>query len=258
VTGNDWAVGFTVGAILEYLKGNDQTFFQDGRIGFSYRSAITHEIQGNAQFREVPLVTAPGAPIQFPSPNLFEDIFVNQRASARLNLPDIYHFSIYQRFLQRLALMGDIQWTRWSRLQAIAVNFEDTRTPSVPIQLNYQDSARFAIGLEWYAAKNLTCRCGFAYDHTPVTSAAFRIPQLPDNDQYTLSVGLRWSPTKWMDVDLGYAHIFIPEAQTDVTDNQGHVLLGNFSTVANLASASVTIHWSGAHEEEKTQLPSSK
>jgi hypothetical protein len=42
-------------AILEYLKGDENSFFQDGRVGFSYRAAITQEIQGNAQFRSVPI-----------------------------------------------------------------------------------------------------------------------------------------------------------------------------------------------------------
>jgi long-chain fatty acid transport protein len=257
VTGNDWAIGFTIGAILEYLKGNGESFLQEGRIGFSYRSAVTHEIQGHAQFRGVPPVTAAGAPVQFPSPNLFRDIFLDQAASARLNLPDIYHFSIYQRFLRQLALMGDIEWTGWSRLQSIAIKFDNPGTPNAPIKLNYQDSIRLAIGLEWFATKNLTCRCGFAYDQTPITSAAFRIPQLPDNDQYTLSLGLRYSPTRWMDIDVGYAHLFIPEGQGDVADSQGHILRGNFSTASNLVSVGLTVHWGGP-QQEKIIAPSSK
>lgn len=102
VTGNNWGVGFTLGAILEYLKGDENSFFQDGRVGFSYRSPITQQIQGNAQFRSIPILTAPGAPVQIPVPNLFAGTFFDQAASANLNLPDIYHFSIYQRFLRQL------------------------------------------------------------------------------------------------------------------------------------------------------------
>jgi long-chain fatty acid transport protein len=257
VAGNNWTVGYTLGAILEYLKDNDQTFLQDGRVGFSYRSAITHEIQGNAQFRGVPTVTAPAAPIQFPSPNLFTNTFFDQGASAQLNLPDIYHFSVYQRFLKHLALMGDIEWNRWSRLQSIAIKFDNAGTPSVPIRLNYEDSLRFAIGLEWYATRNLTCRCGFAYDQTPVPSAAFRTLQLPDSDQYTLSFGFRWSPTRWMDIDVGYLHIFLPEGHSDVADGHGHIVRGNFSTALNLLGAGTTVRWGGA-KEERIVAPSPK
>jgi long-chain fatty acid transport protein len=245
VTGNNWAAGFSFGAIFEYFKDNESGFFQAGRLGFSYRSAITHEIDGHVQFRNVPAITAPGAPVQFPSPNLFQDIFIEQGASAQLDLPDIYHFSIYQRFLRQLALLADIQWTRWSRLQSITVNFSNPGTPTASTPLNYEDSGRYSIGLEWSAMKNLTFRCGFAYDQTPVRSAQFRIPQLPDSDQYTLAVGFRWAPIHSMDIDFGYAHIFLPESNSDVVDKQGHILTGKFSTAANLVGASVTLRWGG-------------
>jgi long-chain fatty acid transport protein len=250
VSGNSWGVGFTLGAILEYLKGDENSFFQDGRVGFSYRSPITQQIQGNAQFRSVPILTAPGVPVQFPVPNLFAGTFFDQEASASLNLPDIYHFSIYQRFLRQLALMSDVEWVRWSRLQSVAIKFSNAGTPSASIKLNYADSTRLAIGLEWFATKNLTCRCGFAYDRTPVTSAAFRIPQLPDNDQYTLSLGIRWSPTQFMDIDLGYAHMFIPQGESDVRDNQGHIFHGRFSTASNLVSIGATVRWARPREEK--------
>jgi long-chain fatty acid transport protein len=63
VTGNDWSVGFTLGALVEYCKGSDQSFFQDGRFGVSYRSGIDHTIEGGAEFRGVPAITAAGAPV---------------------------------------------------------------------------------------------------------------------------------------------------------------------------------------------------
>ena len=53
--GDDWEVGFTVGAIFEYLKGDEIPCLQEGRIGFSYRSGIEHDIRGSAQFSEVPV-----------------------------------------------------------------------------------------------------------------------------------------------------------------------------------------------------------
>jgi long-subunit fatty acid transport protein len=123
---------------------------------------------------------------------VFTDTFFDQGASAQLSLPDIYHFSIYQRFLRHLALMGDIEWTRWSRLQSIAIKFENAGTP-----------------------------------------------------------------TRWMDIDVGYLHIFLPEGHADVADNHGHIVHGNFSTAANLISAGTTVRW-GSAREEKIIAPSQK
>ncbi|HEY2140184.1 MAG TPA: outer membrane protein transport protein, partial [Chthoniobacterales bacterium] len=141
ISGDDWSVGFTVGALFEYLKpGDDNGCLQDGRIGFSYRSAIDHTLEGNAEFRRVPLITAPGAPVQFPAPTAFQDIFFNQGATATLDLPDIFHASIYQRFARQFAVLGDVTWTHWSRLQEVPIVFDNPGTPTNVLTINYDDA----------------------------------------------------------------------------------------------------------------------
>jgi long-chain fatty acid transport protein len=248
VTGNDWSVGFTLGAIFEYWKGGNQSFFQEGRVGVSYRSAINHTLQGNASFRDVPLISAAGAPVQFPQPNAFQDIFFDQNVTAQLDLPEIYHFGLYQRFEHQFAVMGDIAWTRWSRLQSVPIVFQNAATPSSTVQLNYKDSLRYAVGFEWYATKNFTLRLGFAYDETPIQSENFRTPRIPDSNRYFLSAGLRWSPTHFMDIDVGYAHLFVQDPTVDFTDSQGHELRGKFDAAGDVVSAAVTFRWGGSRE----------
>jgi long-chain fatty acid transport protein len=211
-TGNDWSVGFALGALVEYCKGSDESFFQDGRFGVSYRSGIDHTIEGRAEFRGVPAITTAGAPVQFPMPALFQDLFFSQNATAQLNLPAILHFSLYQRFDRQFAVMGDIAWTQWSRLQSVPIVFQNPATPPNALKTNYEDTIRYSIGFEWYARKDLTLRLGFAYDETPIKSAEFRSPRIPDNNRYFLAAGVRWSPTHFMDLDVGYAHLFVQDA----------------------------------------------
>jgi long-chain fatty acid transport protein len=248
VTGDDWSLGFTLGAIFEYWKGNDDSFFQDGRFGVSYRSGINHTLKGNVSFRDVPAITAAGAPVQFPQPGAFQDIFFNQNATAQLDLPEIYHFSLYQRFERQFAIMGDIAWTRWSRLQTVPIVFQNAATPTTVLELDYKDAVRYAIGFEWYPTKNFTFRLGFAYDETPIQSANFRTPRIPDSNRYFLSAGLRWSPTRFMDFDIGYAHLFVQDPTVDFTDSQGHELEGKFDAAVDIVSASVTFRWGGPRE----------
>lgn len=253
ITGDDWSVGFTLGALLEYRKTTDRdSFLQDGRIGFSYRSPIDHTLEGDADFRRVPLITATGAPVQFPNPTAFQDIFFSQGGRADLSLPDIYHFSIYQGFARQFAVLGDITWTRWSRLRTVPIVFENAGTPSTILDINYEDALRYAIGFEWYACKRLTLRTGFAYDETPIRSAEFRTPRIPDNDRYFVSAGLRWTVTDYMDVDLGYAHLFVDEPRSEFTDNQGHQLRGAYDAQVDIVSASVTFRWGGPRETMQT------
>jgi long-chain fatty acid transport protein len=259
ITGNDWGVGFTLGALFEYFKEGEGTgFLQDGRIGFSYRSAIDHTLEGDAAFRRVPLITAPGAPVQFPTPTAFQDIFFNQGASAALDLPDIFHFSIYQRFAQHFAILGDVAWTRWSRLQDVPIVFQNPGTPTTVLNINYQDAMRYAVGFEWYACKNVTLRIGGAYDETPIRSPQFRTPRIPDNNRYFLSFGGRWSPKSWMDIDVGYAHLFVNDPRSDFTDTQGHELIGTYDAHVDIISASVTIRWGGPRQVTETYAKDSK
>jgi long-chain fatty acid transport protein len=245
VTGNDWSVGFTLGALVEYCKGSDQSFFQDGRFGVSYRSGIDHTIEGHAEFRGVPAITAAGAPVQFPMPALFQDLFFDQNATAQLDLPAILHFSLYQRFDRQFAVLGDITWTQWSRLQSVPIVFQNPATPPSILKANYGDAMRYSTGFEWYARKNLTLRLGFAYDQTPIQSAEFRSPRVPDNNRYFIATGVRWSPTHFMDLDVGYAHLFVQDAGVDFTDSQGHDLRGKIDAAINIVSAAVTFRWGG-------------
>jgi len=142
--------------------------------------------------------------------------------------------------------MSDIMWTQWSHLQSVPIVFRNPAIPPNVLKANYDDTLRYSAGFEWYARKNLTLRLGFAYDETPIESAMFRSPRIPDNNRYFLAAGLRWSPTHFMDLDVGYAHLFVQDAGVDFTDAQGHDLRGKLDAAVDIASAAVTFRWGGS------------
>ena len=262
ISGDDWSLGFNVGALFEYRKmgEGEDSFLQDGRIGVSYRSKIDHTIEGDAEFRRVPFFVTPGAPpvgASLPF-DLFTSIFYDQGATADLSLPDILHFSLYQRFAHKFALMGDVSWTHWSRLQQVPIVFENAATPANILNINYDDAMRYSLGFEWYPCKNLTFRMGGAYDETPIQSPELRTPRIPDNNRYWLSFGAKYSPKDWLDIDVGYAHIFVDDPQSNFTDNQGHQLIGTYDAHVDIVSASVTIKWGGPREKTSIYAKDSK
>ncbi|MDQ6622541.1 MAG: outer membrane protein transport protein, partial [Verrucomicrobiota bacterium] len=136
----------------------------------------------------------------------------------------------------------------WSRLQSVPIVFANPGTPASVLEINYDDARRYAVGLEWYATRTLTLRTGFSYDETPIRSAEFRTPRIPDNNRYFISAGLRWAATNWMDVDLGYAHLFVDDPRVDLLDTQGHALIGKFDASVDIVSAAVTFKWGGRRE----------
>jgi hypothetical protein len=51
-----------------------------------------------------------------------------------------------------------------------------------------------------------------------------------------------------MDVDVGYAHLFVQDPRVEVIDKQGHELRGNFDASLDIVSAAVTFRWGGPRE----------
>ncbi|MFN2622193.1 MAG: OmpP1/FadL family transporter [Chthoniobacterales bacterium] len=262
ITGDDWDYGFTVGALLEYRQegeGEDD-FLQDGRIGVSFRSKIDHTLEGDAEFRRVPLIAAPGAPPlpAFPQPGAFQAVFFNQGVTAQLPLPEILHFSLYQRFCHKFAFMGDVQWTNWSRLKEVPIVFANPGTPENILNINYEDAMRYSVGFEWYACKSFTLRIGGAYDETPIQGPEFRTPRIPDNNRCWVTFGAKYSPCEWLDLDVGYAHIFVDDPTSNFADSQGHQLIGTYDAHVDIVSASATIKWGGPREKTTTYAKDSK
>jgi long-chain fatty acid transport protein len=128
----------------------------------------------------------------------------------------------------------------------VPIVFENPGAPASVLTINYDDAIRYSLGFEWYATRALTLRTGFACDETPIASAAFRTPRIPDNDRYFLSAGLKWSMTSFLDFDLAYAHLFVNQAGVDLLDDQGHLLHGYFDASVDIVSASLTFRWGRA------------
>lgn len=260
--GDDWSVGWNGGVILEFIKkGEHLGPLDDARLGFSYRSGITHTLDGYVKFNRVPAG--------------FDALgFVGQDASADLKLPEVFHFSLYQRFLRRFAIVGDLAWTRWSRLQTVPINYSnpvsqanlatDPRLGRPGLDLKYSDAFRYAGGFEFYPTDKLTLRVGAAYDQSPITNKETRSPRIPDGDRVFVGTGFKYTVASFnapivkhveADIDFGYAHLFVPnDPQVDVTDTQLHRLVGSYNAHVDIVSASLTLRY-GPREQAPRPAP---
>jgi len=85
----------------------------------------------------------------------------------------------------------------------------------------------------------------------PVANArvsAHRGPQAPVDAYSGPSGGFRLSLPCFMDIDVGYAHLFVEDPTVDFTDSQGHELRGKFDAAVDVVSAAVTFRWGGSRE----------
>lgn len=194
VTGNDTAVGFQVGMQWEPRAGT--------RLGLAFRSAVFHDLTGDATFEGVPLPLS--------------SAFASTGGSAKLVTPETVTLGLTQRIDDRWTLLSGLEWTNWSRFRELVVAFDNGRPASITEQ-RWQDSVFASVGAEYRWSQDLSLRAGFAYDQTPVRDAN-RTPRIPDADRYWLSVGASYQIHRNITLSTAYTHIFADDASISLQD----------------------------------------
>jgi len=192
------------------------------RLGAAFRSAVFHELKGDATFEAVPV------------PLNLSPAFAATSARAKLVTPETLTLGLSQKLDDRTTLLAGAEWTNWSRFQALVVQFGNGRAPSVTEE-RWRDSWFLSLGGEYRWDEKLTLRAGFAYDQSPV-GAAERTPRIPDNDRYWLSVGASYAWRPDVILSAGYTHIFVQDAKVNLADpgpGNSNLLRGNLSSTYN-------------------------
>jgi long-chain fatty acid transport protein len=230
---DDWGYGYNLGLLYRF---NDRT-----RIGLSYRSKVDQDLSGDADFSYDAKVAAWIA--ASPVPTWFQD----GGAGASVTLPASASLSIYHQATDKLALMADVGWTGWSDLPELRITFDSGQDDSVTT-LNWDDAWQFGIGASYKVDNKLTLRCGTMYDQTPIPSAKYRTPRLPDQDRLWTNVGASYAMNERMSFDFAYAHLFmmgngdINQEATGENATRGG-LKGEFDNTGNILSAQLNYSW---------------
>lgn len=196
--GDDASLGWNAGALL--------TLSPAMRVGISYRSAVSHTLEGSIN----------GAtPIK-----------------ADLKLPDTFILSVWQQVSDRWEAMGDLSYTRWSSLKSLDIYNRGNGAFLASETFNYDNSWRFAWGAAYKATDAVKLKFGIAYDRTPVGNAD-RSARVPDNDRLWLSLGGQWNAGRQGRFDLGYSYLYLKDPGIDQTRN-GMTLRGSYDASAHL------------------------
>lgn len=197
---DDWGFGFTLGLTLEPRKGT--------RIGVGYRSEVSHTLSGDVDFD---LGTGVGGAVSGAT-----GAFVDGGAKADIDLPEQVTFGIHQDLTDDLSIMGEVQWTHWSGIDELRVEFDNPAQPDDVTQQSWDNSWFFALGGSYRPSEDWTVKLGLAFDQSPVPERT-RSPRIPDEDRYWLSGGVSYQPSDWFSLSLGYTHIFMPDADIDLS-----------------------------------------
>lgn len=230
---DDWGFGYNLGILYQF---NDST-----RIGLSYRSEVDQDLSGDAYFSYDANVAAMIAASPYSS------WFQNGGAGSSVTLPDSASLSLFHQATDKLALMANVGWTGWSSLPELRITFDSGQIDSVTT-LNWDDAWQFGIGATYKYNKKLTLRCGTMYDQTPIPSAEYRTPRLPDQDRLWANLGASYAMNERMSFDFAYSHLFmmgsgdINQNPTGENSTRGG-LVGEFDNTGNIFSAQVNYKW---------------
>lgn len=176
------------------------------KLGFSYRSKVKHDLEGD--------ITASGPA----APMLNSAGLAGVDAKVSVDLPDTFIASLAQGVEERWELLADVSWTGWSSLNVLPIyRSSGVQSGSVADTLatRFQDTWRVALGARYRYDERWLLKFGVAYDESPVRDAERRLTALPDNDRIWVSLGARWSPDRDNRVDFGLAYLFINDTRID-------------------------------------------
>lgn len=212
--GNDTSVGWTIGALADYGMT---------KIGFSYRSAIDHDIAGDVRFEAVPPL--------FAAQGLFQD----GSASAAIETPAKASLSFAHQLNARWTISGDITWMGWSSFDTLRIDFENPKQDNIEQPEHWQDTWRYSVGVDWRYNDAWTLRGGLAYDEAAMEDQ-FRTPRLPGDARKWLALGATWHLGD-MDLDIGYAHLFVgDDIRIDQVGQTHDHLVGTYEVATDIWS----------------------
>ncbi|MCB5188980.1 outer membrane protein transport protein [Methylobacillus caricis] len=219
--GDDLSWGFNLGVIYRPWEGTS--------LGASYRSHIKHKLEGEASFRRSGAIDqiAPLAARLSGS-----DI------TANLSMPENVSLSVVQSLTERLELLADVTWTKWSRFKELRVKFDSGVEDNVTTT-KWDDSYRVSLGGNYRYNDQLTLRAGVAYDQTPVPSSSHRTPRIPDADRTWFAVGASWKLDPFNTIEVGYAYLRMKDSGMNHSSEGAvrHNVQGEFSSRVDILSA---------------------
>jgi len=187
--GNGWDYGYNVGA----------QFHPDQRlsIGVSYRSAVTHHLDGSINIAglEGPLAAENGDP----------------RAKAKFTTPWFGTVGARYKITDQLTVNAQVQRIGWSEFSTI------TTTSALGVMNTaegYRDTTTAAVGLEYAINPKWTVRTGAQYDPTP-TNPADRSAGVPDGNRWLVTAGTTVKPRSWLALDFAIAWIDFEGSRID-------------------------------------------
>lgn len=195
--GGDPAVGFIAGVMY---KGERLG------LGFMYRHKVTLKFNdASAKFKVYDDIDPAGVGA------VAKGLFVDQKGSAEINIPNYFTVGIYYKLLENLGAEIAYAWYGWSTFEKIDLVFEDDRLNQT-IPEDYKNEYQLRFGAHYDVNESFQIRAGYIYDRTPQPIESVS-PLLPDDTRSDFTFGVGYTTGKFK-IDAGYMFVDIGRRST--------------------------------------------
>ncbi len=228
ISGSNWSYGWNAGLLYN--------FSETQRLGLSYRSAVTQDIDGKANF------TVPGEATALIDSS---GAFIDTDAKAKVTLPASVSISYWQQLDPKIAVMADATWTNWAVFEELRIQYDNPNQPDSVTTENWQDSWRVALGMNYTLDESVMLRAGLALDQSVITDERYRTPRIPDGERRWLSLGARYRISDETVLNAGYSHLFVDTLEMNNTLESSiptlqSTLKGSYEASVNIFSLQLT------------------
>ena len=164
--------------------------------------------------------------------------FVALSLRARATLPDTIAVGGQHDVTDALTLAAEATWTNWARFGELRVKFGSAQ-PDLAADTDWEASWRVALGSIYQVSDEVTVRGGIALEETPIKNATHRIPRIPDDDRLWLGAGFDYELDDSLSLGISYAHLFVQDADVNVTSSTGQTLVGDYDNSVDIVSMQV-------------------
>ncbi len=217
LTGDDFGYGFNFGVLF--------TPDESTRIGLHYRSNIKLSLKGDADFMVPSALDA-----------YFGSVFTDQGGGVSLNLPDTAQLSAHRYITPEWAVMADVFHTWWDKFDQLHIKFSEGAPDSI-VPEKWENAWRFSVGTTYQVSEEVQLRAGLVKDQSPVPSAEYRSPRIPDEDRVWLSLGIGYQVSENLSLDAAFVYIWVDDPEIDnYTHSAGEYLMGTMEASVTILS----------------------
>lgn len=199
---DEFGYGINLGLMYEINSGL--------RLGVAYRSKVTIDVEGDADFTVSPAARAVLGGAFSP------DLFADQGLKASVTLPESLSVSVAADG-EKVTLLADVTWTGWSSYEELRIQYDNAIQPDTVTSDSWKDVVRLSLGADYQYSDKLVIRGGWALDQTPIPSTERRTARNPGNTTRWISVGFTYMIDANLTFDLGYSHLFVSDTQINNT-----------------------------------------